>query len=249
MRRLKGTCLSLAAEWGYMNYGHFLIDGLTRFDVFSKSGLSLSEVDYVFTSVPSPGLKALVWALGIPESKCIWGESGVAWKADRLLFCHYPGSYCQFAPEAPLFLQHALQAPAPKPGKRIYIQRNSRRKIVNESEILPALLAHGFEIYNYPGVFEQQRAFSEAECVIGVHGADMANLAFCAPGTRVLEIVPTAHQFAFFTNLSGAAGLKHFHWVAPSLEEKVPGWLGPSYADVRVDAVEFRRVLGEFMKN
>ena len=35
---------------------------------------------------------------------------------------------------------------------------------------------------------DQVQLFNQAECVVGLHGAGFANLAFCEPGTNILEL-------------------------------------------------------------
>ena len=35
---------------------------------------------------------------------------------------------------------------------------------------------------------EQVKLFRNAECIVGLHGGGFANLAFCKPGTRVIEL-------------------------------------------------------------
>jgi capsular polysaccharide biosynthesis protein len=48
----------------------------------------------------------------------------------------------------------------------------------------------------------QIRWFAEARAVVGLHGAGLANLAFCRPRTRVVELVPTAWRNPCFANMA-----------------------------------------------
>jgi capsular polysaccharide biosynthesis protein len=39
-------------------------------------------------------------------------------------------------------------------------------------------------------VGDQMRIFERSTVVIGMHGAGLANILFCAPGTHVVELLP-----------------------------------------------------------
>jgi hypothetical protein len=79
-------------------------------------------------------------------------------------------------------------------GKYTYISRNKRdisnRRCLNEDELLPLLKEAGFSSYNLDTLtFEQQiKLFRSSEIITGVHGAGLAWLIFCEPGTSVVEI-------------------------------------------------------------
>jgi capsular polysaccharide biosynthesis protein len=45
--------------------------------------------------------------------------------------------------------------------------------------------------------------------VVGAHGAALSNLAFCNPGTHVIELFSPLYVNACYRNLSLAAGLLH----------------------------------------
>ena len=45
--------------------------------------------------------------------------------------------------------------------------------------------------------------------MVGVHGAALTNLAFCRPGTRVLEILGQEYVNPCYRDLSAAAGLRY----------------------------------------
>ncbi|MCW8307149.1 glycosyltransferase family 61 protein [Acidiphilium sp. PA] len=80
-------------------------------------------------------------------------------------------------------------------GNRLIIVRDepgNRRVMVNRAEILAIAAAFGFEPVRPAGlsVAAQVRRFAGARCVIGESGAGLANLGFCDPGAKVLEIQP-----------------------------------------------------------
>ncbi|WP_207462028.1 glycosyltransferase family 61 protein [Azospirillum sp. SYSU D00513] len=115
-------------------------------------------------------------------------------------------------------LEH--QGLRPKPWRKIYVSRRdaSIRRVSNEEALMEALAPHGFELI-CPGdlSFEDQiKVFSEAEIVVGPHGAGMANVAFMTPGTKVVEIFSrTVLERRPFRDISLTKGLRYCAVVSP----------------------------------
>jgi capsular polysaccharide biosynthesis protein len=74
----------------------------------------------------------------------------------------------------------------------------------------------GFEIVCCEELtFEQQVwLFREAETVIGPHGGGFANLVWCQPGTKVLEILGSNSVRRCYWSICSALGLRHHCGVA-----------------------------------
>ncbi|MGB0908929.1 MAG: glycosyltransferase family 61 protein, partial [Nitrospirales bacterium] len=70
----------------------------------------------------------------------------------------------------------------------------------NESEFSSLLNKFGFEICFLERLSfnEQVTLFQEAETVISPHGSGLANLVFCSPGTKVVELFPARATDAYF---------------------------------------------------
>ena len=77
--------------------------------------------------------------------------------------------------------------------------------------------------------------------VVGGHGAGLADLAFCRPGTRVLELLPDSHPMPFFATLAGSGGLRYGYLLGEGIppSERLPR----SRWDYRVDPELFRSAL------
>jgi capsular polysaccharide biosynthesis protein len=83
-------------------------------------------------------------------------------------------------------------APELKKGKSIYIQRKpgETRTFINEKDLQRSLESNGYEtiiLENYE-IKEQIRIVSEAEYIIGAHGAGLAFTVFCNQHAKVIEI-------------------------------------------------------------
>lgn len=79
-------------------------------------------------------------------------------------------------------------------GQRLYLSRRGAklRNPLNAEDLEAALAARGFDIFQaHDGNHSEQIArFGAARKVVAVHGAGLANLVFCRPGTEVIEIFP-----------------------------------------------------------
>jgi len=82
-------------------------------------------------------------------------------------------------------------------GKRIYISRQkaSMRYVKNEIQVIECLAPYGFEAYILEELSfrEQVTLFSQAEVIVGAHGAGMTNILFAPPGGAVIELSAPAH--------------------------------------------------------
>jgi len=97
--------------------------------------------------------------------------------------------------------------------RRIYISRSkaSKRKVVNEVNLIDFLERHWIETVELEGlsVSEQAKIFSEAELVIGLHGAGLTNLVFCDKKTRVIELFNPNYLNKCYEDLSNLMGLDY----------------------------------------
>ena len=174
------------------NYCHWILDWLPR--------LSLCERAAPFDNIVSIRLGAdfrreSLAFLGYQNKTIIAvGNTPYVWRFETLLIpdnilekrlCH-PMHYCH-----PDLLQWwRSRCPARKPHRKLYIPRLSKRVVFNEKDLLGLL--DGFEVFD-PGQHsfaKQIKMFSEAEMVVGAHGAGLTNLLFAPEGCRVLELFP-----------------------------------------------------------
>lgn len=84
-----------------------------------------------------------------------------------------------------------------RPMNKLFVKRSgasdmSTRTILNEGEVIDAVEALGFHVLE-PAMMslrEQAHAFHQADVVVSPHGSTLANLIFCRPGTKVLDLMP-----------------------------------------------------------
>ena len=65
-----------------------------------------------------------------------------------------------------------------------------QRLIANEDEVKKYLLENNFVSVKLHEIKfkEQVNLFYNAEYIVGLHGAGFANIAFCKPGTKIIEL-------------------------------------------------------------
>ncbi len=80
-------------------------------------------------------------------------------------------------------------------AKRIYVSRNDARlrRVLNENSFTLKLEALGFQrviLADLP-IARQVALFRQAEIVVAPHGAGLAHIAWCKPGTKIIEFFPS----------------------------------------------------------
>ena len=78
--------------------------------------------------------------------------------------------------------------------RRLYISRNDARlrRVLNEKSLIPKLEALGFQraVLGDLPIARQVALFRQAEIVVAPHGAGLAHIAWCKPGTKIIEFFP-----------------------------------------------------------
>lgn len=107
------------------------------------------------------------------------------------------------------------------PPTRLYLSRAGypTRRLFNEEELLPILRAHGFRavFLEKLGLAQQAELLASAEMIIGTHGSALANLVFCRPGTRAIEIRSPRFFGHNFQALAQSLDLEYHHLIAESI--------------------------------
>jgi capsular polysaccharide biosynthesis protein len=89
---------------------------------------------------------------------------------------------------------NSIFQPSYAPGnfKRIYLSRakTSRRKVLNEGDVISMLKQRGFAVVNCEDYSIEQQSYimREAEIIISPHSGALGNIVFCRPGTKLFEL-------------------------------------------------------------
>ncbi len=178
---------------GLPNYGHFLYDGLCV--AWLHAQLLAGRPLRVVGQPLQPWQREILAAVGLERHYLEVTDSVVFRKllTTTLLSLHvsYPTGFAR-----PMFdmlrFRFGVAGPA---RRRLFFSRAgdvTRRVLRNRAEIEARMVELGFEVVRPERLSfrDQVRLMGEAAFVAGESGAAMANLGFCPPGTRVLEIQP-----------------------------------------------------------
>jgi len=239
VHRFAGTGLTLASNWSFENYGHWLLDSLPRIHLFTQAGFSFADVDYIYCPAKDAAkAAALLQRYGVPLNKCILAPmpAGGGLQFDTLIAPTFPGTRRNYPNWVPSFLRQALPRSVETPHRRLYITRGSgTRKLMNEAALIPRLNEYGFEIYDPSRHPDPWLDFSQATAVVGPHGAGLTDLAFCRAQTAVLELLPSDHVHPYYCSLSQAAALRYGYVIGQSERQRSKRAFGPSPYDFAVD--------------
>jgi capsular polysaccharide biosynthesis protein len=107
----------------------------------------------------------------------------------------------------------ALYAGLRRPRNRrlLVARKGPTRTIHNIEEVQTFLSRYDFETVYLGGMsmVDQILLFQSAEFIVTPHGAGLANLLFCEPGTKVIELMPAVELRPFFWIISEKLDLVH----------------------------------------
>ena len=107
--------------------------------------------------------------------------------------------------------------------RRVLIVRSlaNSRNIRNRGEMIAALQPLGFTAIQPEKLSfdEQALTFAGAEIVVCEFGAALTNVLFCAPGTKVVEIIAEGQHDPWSSHLAAMVGLEHVVLFQPQSAE------------------------------
>lgn len=131
-------------------------------------------------------------------------------------------------------------------GERIYLTRETarRRRVTNEPQLWSELQAAGFAKIQLEHLTwtEQINVFRQAKIIVSPHGAGLANLVFCRPGTRVVELFNRSYVHGCYARV---ASLQHLdYWpVVPSAPEPLNQSSHSNRLDIEADIPQVHAAL------
>ena len=208
-RKINGNilCLTQGAS-GHTNYFHWLFDILPKIKIFSEQ-YSLSEINYFYLTILKDFQKTTLKLLKLDKIKIIDSNKYRHVSANKIFAVDHPwysqGYILNEAKNLPVWIIHWLRnsflnsANIFDNNEKIFIDRTDSQfnhcQLQNNNEVSSFLESKGFTTYKVSQLtFEQQiYLFKKAKIIVGAHGAAFANLAFCSPKTKVIEIKPLSH--------------------------------------------------------
>ncbi len=256
--RLRGRTLSLLSNWSSTNFYHMLCESIPRVQMVFAAGWRWEDFDRILLPATcTPTIRRMLEQLGLPGEKCLrveWGQRN-HFRVDELVCTSFLGGRRTVLPMQIDYLR-GLYSPRrgnEERGRRIFVRRRARtRHIRNEAELVALLEARGFAVVDPGELSNAEDVFHAADFVVGAHGAGLANLVFCRPGTKVLELLPTDQPFPYFFTVSVHGGLHYDCLICPSdrvqpMPHPFVTWNSPS--DFTVEVAAFAEALDRLLEN
>lgn len=213
IERLRGPVAIACDHWD-RNYYHWLAHAVPAIHVArhthgADAALLLPEL--------APWQEESLDLLGAASMPRRALRRGARYRLDDVLWCDVVAGRADFAVSAlcrDAYAEMAAHAvTAGGAGRMLYIDRGdaANRAIPNAGALAEQMRALGLEVVRPETLplARQIALFRQAGLVVGQLGAGLANLAFCPPGCRVLELVPRHHANPCFLAMSLQGGLRY----------------------------------------
>lgn len=245
IEEIAGSALALNT-FGHRNFHHWLLDSLTAFSILQDAGLEPRHWDQVILQGKAQGFQIqCLEKLGIPANKILPTHAGRRVRCDRLTIPSYsePGRQPElydYTPEGlafarKIFLGSSSQAPIRASRLVISRRKASARRWVEGDAATEHLRSAGFQevLLEEFTVAEQANLFAQAETIVMPTGGNLANMVFCRPGTRIVELFHPSYLPAFSLTLAPALGLDYVGLVEDSCVQTDSSDRG-KWEDVRI---------------
>jgi len=191
------------------NYGHWMIDAFPKIGLLE--GLApLEDCLFVLNEQRSPQMRQVVLdalaLVGVGEEQALFTDVRPR-RFERLTVLGTLSRHPLVkSPFAIRFLEQvAEKVPAAAGSGRLYLSRNAltRRRLVNEDEVLSVLEKHDYQVVETESLSlaEQIALFRGATHVVANMGAAMTNLAFAPAGVSVLALATETMKHDFFYDI------------------------------------------------
>jgi capsular polysaccharide biosynthesis protein len=221
-KKLNGTYMLLTTSSAGINYFHWMFNLLPRISLLERAGVRIENIDgFLVNRMEILDVqRTMLQAVGIQPDHVIETDKNDAYQIGKLWVTsnlHSSGHRSRWSCDW-LREKFISFSPPEKPTRRLYISREdaSSRHIANEEEVLALLTLLGFEkvVIGKRSVFEQSALFASADVIVGVHGAGLANIVFCTPGTRIIDVIPVNWYPLYYLELSACMALNYYYVIA-----------------------------------
>ena len=207
------------AERVYHNHAHWLTAHLPKLALLREMG---ELGDLVLPAERGAAIDASLHRLGIEPADHPQLPSGAVLAAEELTVLETD----RFRPELLRRARAAMEGPDIRPRRRLFVSRRSARgrRLLGEAALLPMLERLGFEAVEMErlDLYAQAALMAEAAAVVAPHGAGLANILFCRPGARVLEIADPAYPNPNFYAMAAGLGLDYGLLAAEGVGDRHP---------------------------
>jgi len=232
-----GVVSLLSGGGAINNIGHWFYDVLPRLHLLRRAGLVPPDARYLTPPTDAEFMSTSLRLLGVSPGDCIGVSSPVAIAGDTMVASSGHRIHGRVEPWIPQFLRDSFGREAAQSGLRLYVNRRDTksRRLLNEGALESVLAQRGFRSvsaadFDFEGKVD---LFGSAEIIVAPHGAGLTSIAFCPPGTHVVEIYHDDWFHPYFEDIARAMDLPHT--AVRALRTVSPAWLPDELRHVEVD--------------
>lgn len=241
---LPGRSASLLSN-GWWFYFHWMFHHLPRLRL-----LQLAEVPYdrlLVNCMTMPFQSETLARAGVDLERVQPCQDDISYHCDTLYFPSFCNPASDVDPHVVRWLQSLFRPKLRAQRDRLYISRGQtdKRRLVNETELLPLLERYGFEVLQFEEmtVQEQIDRIGNAAVIMGPTGGGFTNLIYAREDVQLVEIHHTYFTYGFFGFLAEMLNLSY----RPIAGETVPNdnFSSPWSSDIYLDPETLERYLKE----
>lgn len=227
VKKINGKIFNLCQGGSGNNYFHFIFDIIPKIYLL-KNKINIKEIDYFYLVDPKKWQIEILEILGIKKEKLINSNINKHIMADEIYFVDHPWYNEGFIQtnlnkipdwiikkNRKVFLTK-LKNRKKKYNYKIFLDRSDSKynhcQISNLEEIIKFADSKKFKIFQMGNTsFKKQvNLFQNSKIIMGPHGAGFANIIFCKPNTKIIEIIPSDHPNMQCKRISQVLNLKYF---------------------------------------
>jgi len=219
------------------NFAHWLYDVLPRLHLLRRAGLVPPGARYLTPPIDAEFKSASLRLLGVSPEDCIGVSTPATIAGDTMAASSGHRIHGRVEPWISQFLRDSFMRESAQSGLRLYVNRRDTksRRVLNEAALESVLAQRGFQSisaadFDFEGKID---LYSSAEIIVAPHGAGLASIAFCPPGTHVVEIYDDYWFHPWFEDVARATDLRHT--AVSALHTVSPAWLPDELRHVEVD--------------
>lgn len=237
---LSGPWTSVVSKWFPLDtpppYAHWLLDALPRLAVLSEFP---PETGILLPPFKPRYQVETMQLLGLLD-RCRWTEERHL-RVEDYYFSPPTSMVVCYNPYAVNFLRSTFLprvSPASTP-KKFFVRRTSYgRNMVNEEEVLQFFAGLGWAIVDpaQMSFTEQIQHFAGAEAICAIHGSGTANMVWCRPGCKFLELFADAYLAGDQEWIAQCVKVDYGFLIFPS-DHKLNAWVDLELVKSRLQAM------------
>lgn len=192
------------------NHSHWLLQTLPQLGFCERAGVRPDRL--VVQPNIQPYQRQVLKALGYDADRLLLRDPATAMRFEALVVGYVDGG---LVPDASIFDRQVATFDRGAAGPRwIYVSRQdarSIRRLLNETELIARLRAHGFTIV-VPGQLsasEEVTVFRDARLIVGPLGAGLYNALFTRPGATIIALSDPHYVMEWLAQAAALRGHAH----------------------------------------